>query len=42
MSFSLHSRDHAVNYHRLEHAMPFYLPGRARFDGVCHLPSAWS
>lgn len=42
MSFSLHSRDHAVNYHRLERTLPFYLPGRAHFDGVCHLPCVWS
>ncbi|MGI5869932.1 MAG: ABC transporter ATP-binding protein [Kiritimatiellia bacterium] len=42
MSFSLHSRDHAVNYHRLENTLPFHLPGRAHFDGICHLPSTWS
>lgn len=42
LSFSLHSRDHSQNYHRLEHALPFYLPGRAHFDGICHLPSQWS
>ena len=42
MSFSLHSRDHAINYHRLEQTLPFYLPGHGRFDGVCRLPSTWA
>ncbi len=42
LSFSLHSRNHAVNYHRLEHHLPVTLAGPAGFDGVCRLPSRWA
>ena len=42
LSFSLHSRDHRVNYHRLENHLPLCLAGTTGFDGVCRLPSQWS
>ncbi len=42
MSFSLHSRDHSVNYHRLENNLPVVLSANAGFDGVCRLPSRWT
>ena len=42
LSFSLHSRDHRVNYHRLENHLPICLAGTTGFDGVCCLPSQWS
>lgn len=41
MSFSLHSRDHKVNYHRLEQALPFHLPKRREFDGIAVFPVSW-
>lgn len=41
LSFSLHSRDHKVNYHRLEHALPFHLDKVREFDGLVKLPSRW-
>lgn len=40
-SFALHSRDHKVNYHRLEHVLPFHLDKTREFDGVVTLPSRW-
>lgn len=42
LSFALHSRDHKVNYHRLEHALPFHLDRVREFDGVVALPSRWT
>ena len=42
LSFSLHSRDHRVNYHRLENHLPLCLAGTTGFDGVCRLPCQWS
>jgi ABC-type polysaccharide/polyol phosphate transport system ATPase subunit len=41
LSFSLHSRDHKVNYHRLEHTLPFHLDKIREFDGLVTLPSRW-
>ncbi len=41
MSFSLHSRNHAINYHRLENHLPVVLIANTSFDGICHLPSRW-
>jgi len=41
LSFSLHSRNHAVNYHRLENHLPISLVENMGFDGVCRLPSRW-
>ncbi len=42
MSFSLHSRNHAINYHRLENLLPVVLGTNTGFDGICRLPSRWS
>lgn len=42
LSFALHSRDHRVNYHRLENHLPIHLASTAQFDGVCRLPVAWT
>ena len=38
MSFSMHSSDHLVNYHRLEHVMPFHIDRpTGLFDGIVEL-----
>lgn len=38
MSFSLHSSDHSINYHRLEHVLPVLIRESPRvFDGVAAL-----
>ena len=42
MSFSLHSSDHAVNYHRLDHAFPVVISGGKQVDGCCYIPCRWS
>lgn len=42
ISFSLHSQNHAINYHRLENHLPVVLVTNTGFDGVCRLPSQWS
>lgn len=41
LSFSLHSRDHRTNYHRLDGALPLYLEKTREFDGISALPSSW-
>jgi len=41
LSFSLHSRDHKLNYHRLEHTLPFHLDRTREFDGIVALQSRW-
>lgn len=38
MSFSLHSRDHQTNYHRLEQALPVFLEKVREFDGLAQFP----
>ena len=42
LSFSLHSSDHRVNYHRLDHRYRFLLECPRDFEGVTYLPSVWS
>ena len=42
MSFSLHSRDHQINYHRLDNHLAIKLDTPANFDGICRLPSSWN
>lgn len=42
MSFSMHSSDHLVNYHRLEHVLPFYVEKPSRvFDGLVALKTSY-
>lgn len=42
MSFSMHSYDHKVNYHRLEHVLPFYIEKPPRvFDGLVALKTTY-
>jgi ABC-type glutathione transport system ATPase component len=41
-SFSAHSADHRVSYHRLDHWAAIAFESPARSDGCCHFPSAWS
>ncbi len=41
LSLALHSRDHSVHYHRLDHVLPFQLEGGRTFDGVAALPCRW-
>jgi ABC-type polysaccharide/polyol phosphate transport system ATPase subunit len=41
MSFSLHSRDHSCNYHRLDNHLPVLLFSNRDFDGICSLPTEW-
>lgn len=40
-SFSVHSADHKVNYHRLDHAFAVAVTTETQFEGVCHVPSEW-
>ncbi len=41
LSFSLHSRDHKINYHRLDNHTPVCLDDETHFDGICRLPTKW-
>lgn len=42
LSLSVHSWDHAVQYHRLEDWYPFVVKGRGGAEGIFHLNSEWS
>ena len=41
MSFSLHSSDHQINYHRLEDALIVIFDQGGHFDGSIRLPTVW-
>lgn len=40
-SFSVHSADHRVNYHRLDHAFAIGVKSSRDFEGICNIPSEW-
>lgn len=40
-SVSVHSVDHSVNYHRLDHALAFGVTSEKRFEGCCYMPCEW-
>jgi len=41
-SFSVHSADHRVNYHRMDNCFPITIECRQNFEGYAYMPSAWS
>lgn len=41
-SFSVHSADHKVNYHRMDNAYAIGVESEKNFEGICHMPSEWS
>jgi ABC-type polysaccharide/polyol phosphate transport system ATPase subunit len=41
VSFSLHSADHRINYHRLDHALPIVVTSETPFEGVTRMTSRW-
>lgn len=41
LSVALHSRDHSINYHRIDHALDFHLDVTREFDGIVALPARW-
>ncbi len=40
-SFSVHSADHQVNYHRLDHAFAIGVEATKSFEGLCYMPCEW-
>jgi ABC-type polysaccharide/polyol phosphate transport system ATPase subunit len=42
LSFSLHSRDHETNYHRLDNKYAVWISSRIDDEGTVVLPSRWS
>lgn len=40
-SFSVHSADHKVNYHRMDNAFAIGVESEKSFEGICHMPSEW-
>jgi ABC-type polysaccharide/polyol phosphate transport system ATPase subunit len=40
-SFSVHSSDHKVNYHRMDNLFPIQIDAEKRFEGCCHMPCQW-
>jgi len=41
-SFSVHSADHRVNYHRLDNCFPVTITCSKNFEGYAYMPSEWS
>lgn len=41
-SFSVHSADHRINYHRLDQAFAIGVTADKPFEGMCYLPSEWT
>lgn len=41
ISFSLHSRDHKTNYHRLDNKFPIWISSKTNDDGIITIPSHW-
>jgi ABC-type polysaccharide/polyol phosphate transport system ATPase subunit len=41
-SFSVHSSDHRVNYHRLDNCFPITIECNRNFEGYAYMPSEWS
>jgi len=41
-SFSVHSADHRVNYHRLDNRFPIAVECEKAFEGCCHMPVKWT
>lgn len=41
LSFSVHSSDHKINYHRLDHAFPIVVNADRAFEG-CYMPVSWT
>jgi ABC-type polysaccharide/polyol phosphate transport system ATPase subunit len=41
LSLALHSRDHQVHYHRLDHAWTFWVVSDTLAEGFVELPSTW-
>jgi ABC-type polysaccharide/polyol phosphate transport system ATPase subunit len=41
-SFSVHSSDHKVNYHRLDNCFPITMQCSTNFEGYTFMPSEWS
>lgn len=40
-SFSVHSFDHKVNYHRLDNYFPIAIESEKEFEGCCYMPCHW-
>ena len=41
-SFSVHSSDHKVNYHRVDNRFPVLVESDKEFEGCCYMPVKWS
>ncbi len=41
-SFSVHSSDHRVNYHRMDNCFPITIECNRNFEGYAYMPSEWS
>jgi ABC-type polysaccharide/polyol phosphate transport system ATPase subunit len=40
-SFSIHSADHRINYHRADNCFPVEIESAKPFEGVCFMPCRW-
>jgi hypothetical protein len=41
LSFSVHSADHKVNYHRLDNCFPIAVASDKPFEGCVFVPAHW-
>ncbi|MBN2302447.1 MAG: ABC transporter ATP-binding protein, partial [Lentisphaerae bacterium] len=41
-SFSLHSSDHRINYHRLDNQFPVAVSCNKSFEGCCYMDTTWT
>ena len=41
-SFSIHSADHKLNYHRLDNVFPISVKADRNFKGATYIPCRWS
>ena len=40
-SFSVHSTDHKINYHRMDNRFPVAVESDKQFEGMCYMPCSW-
>ncbi len=42
LSFSAHSEDHRIHYHRIDHAFPLVVEGGLPVEGPLYIPARWT
>lgn len=42
LSFSVHSHDHKINYHRIDNTLQIEIHSDTSFGGICYMPCSWA